>query len=318
MSKRDFYEVLGVSHRAGDGEIKSAYRRLAKKYHPDQNKGDADAERKFKEVQEAYSVLSNQEKRARYDQFGHAGVDPQFSGAGRAHWSTADGTTIDFDTIADMFDFGGARGGVGSLFEELLGRTGRSRAGAHPPAGGSDIETSVTLTFDQAIRGSTLDLRLSGANGETTDQTISVRIPPGVHDGQRIRIRGKGRPGRRGGAPGDLYVVCRVQPHPYFQRIGDDIYLQVPITISEAALGGKVDVPTPDGVRTVSIPPGTSSGTKLRLAEQGVARSKGGGRGDFYTVIKIVPPKTMTGEQRRAMQRFADADATNPREGLWD
>lgn len=320
MSKADYYQVLGVSRTSGETEIKNAYRRLAKKYHPDHNKGNKEAEARFKEVQEAYDVLSDKEKRAKYDQFGHAGIDPRFAGGGPTQWSTADGTSFDFDSIADLFDFGGRGSGgrMGSVMEELLRRAGRG-GGAHVDAspeapGAADLEHPVTLTFDQALQGTTLNLRLEGAGGP---ETISVRIPPGVRDGQKIRVRGKGQPGRGHRDAGDLYVVCRISPHRYWERREDDIYLMVPVTLTEAALGARIDVPTPTGVQTMTLPAGTASGAKLRLAGQGAPNPKDGRRGDFYAVIKVVPPAGITDEQRRLLEQLAATIKGSPRDGLW-
>ena len=177
-----------------------------------------------------------------------------------------------------------------------------------------DVEYPVTLTFEQAINGATLDLEVGTDRGR---QRISVHIPPGVRGGQKVRVRGKGGRARGRKLPGDLYVVCNIQPHAYFMRDGDDIYLSLPITLAEAALGAKVDLPTIDGIRTVTIPPGTPSGTKLRLAGLGTRNPKGRGRGDQYAVIKIVPPKNMSSEQRDLLREFSAGETTNPRDGLW-
>ena len=318
MDKRDYYEVLGVSRGADDTDIKKAYRRLAKQHHPDVNKGNKDAEARFKEIQEAYDVLSDKDKRQRYDQFGHAGVDPRFQGAGGPQaWSSADGVPIDFENLGDIFDFaftrGGGSRGSGSVFERFFRERGDGREAATTatmPA--QDVEHAVMLTFDQAIRGTTLELQLSGSRGS---ETISVKIPPGVHEGQRIRIKGKGNVGRRGA--GDLYVVCNIQPHAYFRRVEHDVYLEAPLTIVEAALGAKIDLPTLDGVRTVTIPPGTASGSRLRLAGLGVINPKTGQRGDQYVVIKIVPPPIPTPEQRELLEKLAATNVGAPREGLW-
>lgn len=317
MEKRDFYDVLGIARGADEAEIKRAYRRLAKKYHPDTNKGKKDAETKFKEVQEAYDVLSDKDKRQRYDQFGHAGVDPRFQGGGPQAWSSADGVPIDFENLGDIFDFaftrGGQRQGSGSVFERFFRGHGGPEGfhtTAAPPA--QDIEHPVTLTFDQAIRGTTLELHLTAGRGQ---ETISVKIPAGVHEGQRIRIKGKGEGGKRGA--GDLYVVCTIQPHAYFRRVGDDIYLEAPLSITEATLGAKIDLPSLDGVRTVTIPPGTASGSRLRLSGLGVTSPKTGRRGDQYVVIKIVPPSKPTPEQERLLKELAATNARSPREGLW-
>jgi DnaJ-class molecular chaperone len=318
MDKRDFYEVLGVSRGATETDIKKAYRRLAKQHHPDVNKGDKTAETKFKEVQEAYDVLSDKDKRPRFDQFGHAGVDSRFQGAGGPQaWSSADGVPIDFENLGDIFDFAFTRGGggqgSGSVFERFFRERGGGPAGPTATAPtAQDIEHPVTLTFDQAIHGVTLQLQLSGGRGQ---ETISVKIPSGVREGQRIRIKGKGESGRRGA--GDLYVVCNIQPHRYFRRVDDDIYLEAPLTISEAALGAKIDLPTLDGIRTVTIPPGTASGARLRLGGLGVTHPKTGKRGDQFVVIKIVPPRKPTADQERLLKELAATETGSPREGLW-
>lgn len=316
MAKLDYYEVLGLARGASEADIKKAYRRLAKEFHPDHNKGNKDAETRFKEVQEAYSVLSNAEKRARYDQFGHAGVDPRFQGTGGTHWSTTDGTTFDFDSIADMFDFGGARGGEESVFEQILrGRGGARVRQPEPASPPGDVEHAVTLSFEEMLSGSTLNLELS--IGGRTSETIAVRIPAGVREGQRIRVRGKGRSSSRGAA-GDLYVVCHISPHRYFERVADDLLLVVPVTIAEASLGAKLDIPTPDGVRTVTLPPGTASGSKLRLTGLGVPNPKGGTRGDLFAVIKIVPPSKATAEQEELLKKLGATMTESPRDGRWD
>lgn len=321
MAKRDYYDVLSVSKSATDAEIKRAYRRLAKKHHPDQNEGNKQAERRFKEVQEAYSALSQKDKRARYDQFGHAGIDPRFDhAAGRQAWTEQPGQPIDLGDLADLFDFnfsgGGPDRGRASVFEQLFrGARPGTRTGAPAAPTGLDVEHTVKLTFEQAIRGTTLELQLDRARGRR--QRISVRIPPGMRDGQRIRVRGKGKSAGRGRASGDLYVICSIGLHPYLERRGSDIYLDVPITIAEAALGAKVDLPTLDGIRTVTVPPGTSSGAKLRLAGLGVPSPKGSGRGDHYAVIKIVSPTKLSDEQKRLIDQLAETDLGSPREHLW-
>jgi DnaJ-class molecular chaperone len=315
MSKRDYYDVLGLAKSATQADIKKAYRKLAKQHHPDHNKNDPKAGERFKEISAAYEVLSDDDKRAKYDQFGHAGPESAFAGGlGGVRWSTQGGQGVDISGLGDLFDFefGGAGGhNSGSVFEKLFrGQTGRSPRGhrEEPPA---DLEHAVELTFEQAVRGTTLDMKLVGRGTEH----ISVRVPPGVRDGQKIRVKGKGQAGHR--ASGDLYVVCRVLPHKYFQRIDDDIFLSVPITIAEAAFGAKIDLPTLDGVRAVTIPPGTSSGTKLRLAGLGVQSPRDGARGDQYAVIKIVAPKNMTPEQERLLREFAESQTADPRQGLW-
>lgn len=320
MAKRDYYEVLGVSRDANASEIKRAYRRLAKQFHPDQNEGDESASAKFKEVHEAYTALLDKDSRARYDRFGHAGVDGRSAG-GTGAWTGSGQVPIDLGDLGDLFDFGdftGPGGGAGgsSAFEEFFrGAGARHGTGAAAAAARRDVEHQISLTFDQAVRGTTLEVPVE--LGRSRRQRISVTIPPGVREGQRIRVRGKGRPGTARHPAGDLYVTCSIQPHPYFERRGDDVYLDVPITIVEATLGAKVDMPTLDGARTVTIPPGTPSGAKLRLAGLGVPSPRGGDRGDHYAVIKIVPPAKLTAEQRSALERLVETGLEAPRDGLW-
>lgn len=324
MAKRDYYEVLGVARTASDADIKKAYRRLAKQYHPDRNKDNRDAVSRFKEIQEAYDALSDKDSRAKYDQFGHAGMDPQFtvsdgpSPGWRRVRRPGGGQAVEFGDLEDLFDFnasGPPGGGFGSVFEQFIRGGGRVAEDGAEPVRSQDLEQEVTLTFEQALRGTTLELQIELSRGRR--QTIDVRLPPGVADGQRIRLRGKGRPATGRRAVGDLYVVCRVRPHAYFRRLGNDIYLDVPVTIFEAALGAKVDLPTLDGVRTVTIPPGTPSGARLRLAGLGVPSAKGGERGDHYAVIKIVPPARLTDEQRELLQQLGQTLTASPRDGLW-
>lgn len=320
MADRDYYEVLGISRDATGDEIKRAYRRLAKQHHPDRNEGDAGAERKFKEVQGAYAVLSDVDKRAGYDRLGQGGMHAAAAGGPQVTWTTG-GEPIDIEDLSDLFDFshlGGqaASGGGPSGFEQFFRRGGRGAATRQPPPAGQDVEQDITLTFEQAVRGITLQLQVTaGATGAR--QTIEVAIPPGVRDGQRIRLRGKGQAGPRGGPPGNLYIVCSIKPHAFFERRDFDIYLEVPVTLDEAALGAKIDLPTLDGVRTVTIPPGTASGTKLRLTGLGIKKGKDGGRGDQYAVVKIVPPGKLTAEQKSLLERFAATKRGSPRDGLW-
>jgi len=326
MAERDYYEILGVSRDAGDDQIKRAYRKLAKQYHPDQNKGNKATEAKFKEVQEAYDILSDKDKRARFDQFGQAGVDPHFSphqggspyGGGYSGGSPyGGGQSVEFNVedLGDMFDFSGTRGGGGSVFEQFFrGRGGPQEAREPRAAASRDLEHTVQLSFDQAIHGTTLDLEIAGGKGRR--ERVTVKVPAGIRDGQRIRLAGKGSPGTSRRPAGDLYIVCRVGEHAYFRRENDDIYLDVPVTFGEAGLGAKIDLPTLDGIRTVTIPPGTTSGARLRLAGLGVTR-KDGSRGDHYAIIKIVAPPKLTDEQRQLLERFAQAVPQSPRSGIW-
>ncbi len=317
MSASDYYDILGVGKTATADEIKRAYRRLAKKFHPDRNPGDASAERKFKEVQSAYDVLRDPAKRAQYDRFGPAAAgdwhtDP--SGQKVYSWS-AGGPEIRFEDMEDLFNaFGGSgrasRAG-GNPFADLFGHGGRSRRSVAQSQRGQDIERRVNLAFDQAIHGTTLEIDRVEQGGQR--QTLEVRIPPGVEHQQRIRVRGKGNPGARGGPAGDLYLVVSVRPHRYFRRDGKDIYVDVPLTITEASLGAKVDIPTLDGAVSLNIPPGTSGGARLRLAGRGVKPQRGKA-GDLYAVIQIAAIKDASEEQERMLRDLAGTLRDNPRD----
>ena len=312
MSKRDYYDVLGVSRTASDAEIKRAYRKLARKYHPDVNKAP-DAGEKFKEATEAYEALSDPPKRKMYDQFGHAGM-PGFGGPGGPGvyaWSSAPGGARGF-SFEDIF--GGAGGFMGMGLEEILAALGgrrRSRR-ARSSAGlrrGADIEQHITLDFMQGLRGTSATIRLQRGGRGGLAGTIDVKIPPGVHTGSRVRLRGQGAPGP--GGNGDLYINVSVRPHPYFRADGRDVYVEVPISIAEAALGAKVDVPTIDGMSTVTVPAGTASGQRLRL------RGKGGGagekRGDHYVVIGIVPGPKISAKGRKLLEELQRTEKFDPR-----
>jgi DnaJ-class molecular chaperone len=346
MAKRDYYEILGVPRTASADDIKKAHRKLVRKYHPDVNKDNKQAEERFKEVQEAYDVLSEPGQRRNYDQFGHAGVGaggptgggaggPGFDpfdafrrqqgggagaggGGGGARYTYRGGPGV---TVED-FDLGG--GDFGDVFEQLFGRGraagagragatgggagGRARPGAQPTRGG-DVEHPVTLSFEQAARGTTLPLQI---NRDGRLETIDVKIPSGVKDGSRVRIRGKGQQG--GGEPGDLYIITKVTPHPHFRREGLDILLDLPLSLYEALLGTKVDVPTLEGPVTMTIPPGTSSGAKLRIKGRGIER--GGERGDQLVVTRVMVPKTLDDEGKAAIRKLAEKHPVNPRADL--
>ncbi len=319
MAKRDYYDVLGVRRGATNEQIKSAYRKLARKYHPDVNKA-ADASQRFHEATEAYEVLSDPEKRKMYDQFGHAGPGAG-PGAGRGRaWSPAGDGGVPFD-FEEMF--GGAGGGghgflrmsLDEILSALRGGGRRSRRKA-PPARGRDLEHHVTLEFLEAVHGTTTRLRLQRQDerGRTHSQTIDVKIPPGVRDGARVRLRGKGAEGA--GGAGDLYIVCHVRPHPYFRREGSDIYIDVPVSITEAALGAKVDVPTIDGMTTVTVPPGTGGSRRLRLKGKGLRSAAGDGRGDQYVVVKVVPPPKLSEDGAKLLRQFDAVEKFDPREGV--
>jgi DnaJ-class molecular chaperone len=335
MAKRDYYEILGVPRGASADEIKKAHRKLVRKFHPDVNKNNKDAEEKFKEAQEAYDVLSDETKRRNYDQFGHAGVgmggapggggDPfeafrraqqgRGGGGGRTSgYRGGPGVTV------EDFDFGGAGGAdFGDIFDQIFGSRGPAgaagRAGARgagrtaQPQRGSDVEHPVTLSFEQAARGTTLPLQI---NRDGRLETIDVKIPAGVKDGSRVRIRGKGQ--QSNGEPGDLFIITKVSPHPYFRREGLDILLDLPLSLYEALLGMKVEVPTLEGPVTLTIPPGTSSHAKLRIKGRGIHR--GEEQGDQFVITKIVSPKSLDDEDKDIVRRLQAKHPINPRADL--
>ncbi len=368
MNKRDYYEVLGVNRGASDKEIKRAYRRLARKHHPDVNPNNKAAEAKFKEVTEAYEVLSDPAKRRQYDQFGHQPLGATHEGAGRP------GGAGGFDF--SQFDLGGP-GGFEDLFSDLFGR--RAPTGQAGPLKGEDLHYSIDLDFKDAIRGlsteislqrqvacptcqgtgigtggqwitcpackgsgraragsglfsgqqacprcqgtgrlpSTLCLSCNGNRMVLKTERISAKIPPGVDNGSNIRIPVKGHAGRAGGPPGDLYIVTRVRPHPFFERKGDNLYCEVPITVTEAALGAKIEVPTVDGKASMRIPPGTSSGQMFRLRGMGVPYLKGSGRGDQFVTVKIVVPQNLDARSQELFRELARLRPEDPRRGIW-
>jgi DnaJ-class molecular chaperone len=331
MTQRDYYDVLGVSRSASGDEIKRAYRQLAKKYHPDRNKDDKTAEGKFKEVQEAYEVLSDDKKRAMYDQFGHTGGGYQQAGPGSGHpWTTTGGgATVNMEDLFEELMGGagqrsgrGRRGRSGSPFDSIFSGFGGGGEATGPqraaPQRGQDVEHLVNLTFDQAVHGTTVELTVTRDEGSRSKdrERLHIQVPAGVRDGQRIRLQGKGEPGHAGGGVGDLYIVCKIKAHAFFRREGDDILLDVPIGVVEATLGATVDVPTIDGLTSVKIPAGTASGTKLRLKGKGTLRAKGNGRGDQLVVIKIVPPKKLTMEQKESLESWRESIQEEPRKDV--
>ena len=309
MKKRDYYEVLGVAKGASEAEIKKAYRRLARKLHPDVNPGDKSAQKKFQEVQEAYDVLHDAEKRRAYDRFGHAGrPGPGFEGAGPGPGGGFSGGGPGFEGAPfEGFHFEG--GDLGDLFGNLFG--GRARATG--PQKGEDSSGTIEIPFREAVLGGTTSLSLrrekecpecggTGRKGRDVCpicrgrgriaevENVRIKIPEGTEDGGVIRVPGKGGPGARGGPVGDLFVTVRVTPHPYFERRGDDIHGVVPVTVKEAYAGAEIDVPTIRGTLRAKIPPGTR-GQRLRLRGQGVRNPRTGQTGDhIYTIRVVVPP----------------------------
>ncbi|KAB2493537.1 molecular chaperone DnaJ [Priestia endophytica] len=350
MSKRDYYEVLGVGKSATKDEIKKSYRKLSKKYHPDINK-DADAPEKFKEIKEAYEVLSDDQKRAHYDQFGH--TDPNQGGFGGGG------------------DFGGGFG-FEDIFSSFFGGGGGRRRDPNAPRQGADLQYTMTLSFEEAAFGKDTTIEIpreetcdtcdgSGAkSGSKVDtcshcngsgqlnveqntpfgrivnrrvchhcngsgkiirdkcstchgagkvkkqKKISVKIPAGVDDGQQLRVAGQGEPGVNGGPPGDLFVVFSIRAHEFFEREGDDIYCEMPITFSQAALGDEVEVPTLHGKVKLKVPAGTQTGTNFRLRGKGVPNVRGYGQGDQHVVIRVITPTKLSEKQKELLRDFAE------------
>ncbi len=346
MAKRDYYEILGVAKNASEAELKKAYRRLAMKYHPDRNPDNKEAEEQFKEAKEAYEMLSDARKRAAYDQFGHAGVDPSASGMGG----------------------GGFRGGFSDIFEDIFGDVfggGGGRGGSRVYRG-ADLRYDLELSLEEAVAGTTVKIRIpthveceecsgSGARKGTEptvcttcggagqvriqqgffsvqqtcprcrgtgrviadpcpachgrgrvqeEKMLSVKVPPGVDTGDRIRLAGEGEPGENGGPPGDLYVQIRVRDHSIFVRDGADLYCEVPIGFVTAALGGELDVPTLDGRVKLKIPTETQTGKLFRVRGKGVRPVRGGPVGDLLCRVVVETPVNLTARQKELLQEF--------------
>jgi molecular chaperone DnaJ len=315
MKKRDYYEVLGVQKSASEADIKKAYRRLARKLHPDVNPGDKTSQKKFQEVQEAYDVLKDAEKRRAYDRFGHAatsaGFDAEaaeaaagFGGGGRTYRS---GGSPFGDASFESTDFS-------DLFGNIFGGASRFRTG---PEKGEPAYGTIDVPFRDAVLGGTASLSLRrekecptcggtgrvgrnacatcrGAGRVAETERIRIRIPEGTADGGTIRIPGRGGPGMRGGESGDLFVTVRVEPHPYFDRSGDDVHGIVPITVKEAYSGAEIDVPTVHGTVRAKIPPGTQGRQKFRLRGKGVKNPRTGETGDHIYTVKIAMPTNRT------------------------
>jgi curved DNA-binding protein len=327
MAERDYYDVLGVSRDATPEQIKKAYRGLARRHHPDVNPGDKTAEVKFKEAQQAYDVLSDSEKRSLYDRYGTAafqGFGPTGPRSGASEWAAqAAGPGYETIDLSDLFGAGGTAGGMGSeapggggLFEDLIGRVrggkGGRRAGPRP---GRSSEAGLAIPFLTAVRGgeTTIDVQRDGGHHET----LTVKIPPGIESGAKLRLRGRGEPGQHGAPNGDLLITVQVEPHPYFKREGRDLTVDVPVTIGEGVLGAKIEVPTLEGLKTMTIPLGTSSGQRLRLRGQGVPATGKHSAGDLFVVPKVVVPKILDDDSRRLIREFTDRNPANPRDGLW-
>lgn len=321
MADRDYYKTLGVSRDASPEEIKKAYRRLAKELHPDRNPDDKQAEERFKDVSTAYEVLSDPEKRKLYDEFGEVGLREGFDAdAYRAATQGFGGGARGFD-FGDLFG-GGARGrgrtgGAASQFEfnleDLFGVGGPGpSAYARAPRRGADLESEITVDFRDAVLGSTRELSLQSAEGS---RTLKVRIPPGVQNGGKIRLRGQGGSGIQGGPAGDLVLTVHVRKHPFFSMKGKQLHVRVPVTPLEAYAGAKVSVPTPEGSVQLTVPPGSENGAKLRLRGKGIPK-KGGPRGDLIARLEIVLPKGKSPSVEEALKTVEEAFDRDPRSDL--
>ncbi len=328
MPGRDYYEILGVPRNASDKEIKRAYRRLARKYHPDLNPGNKEAEERFKEINKAYEVLSDPEKRRLYDLYGErweqaAAFEQARRQAGAAGaqsgtftWSTGD----IFSDLGNLFQ----EGIFGDLFDTFFG--GRRRG----PSRGQNVEVPIEVSLEEAYNGTvrvvqvpSLEVcpacggrggafgavcgRCLGSGYSEQSKRLEVRVPPGVRDGSRIRIAGEGRPGPGGGPRGDLYLVVSVQPHPRFRREGDDLYIEVEVPVEDAVLGGEVEVPLLSGRRVLlKVPPLTQNGRTFRLSGLGMPRLEGGGRGDLYVTVRVRLPERLSEEERELYRRLRE------------
>ncbi|MDH5696549.1 MAG: DnaJ domain-containing protein [Dehalococcoidia bacterium] len=292
MAGKDYYSILGVNRGASEREIKQAYRRLARKHHPDVNPGDKSAEAKFKQINEAYEVLSDREKRQKYDQFGDQWqYADQFAQAG---WQQA--PSWNFSQGGTIFRFSEEE--VGGLFDDLLrGFTTGTHSRRAQPRRGRGIEHPVEVTLDEAYHGATRTLSLE--NGKR----LEVKIPPGVKDGSRVRIAGKGRQGY--GGVGDLYLVISVKPHPLFERRGDDLHVEVAVPLVVAMLGGEVQIPTLKGKLALKIPPETQNGRAFRLAGQGMPHLGNSARGDLLAKVKVVLPTNLTQQEKELLKQLA-------------
>ena len=288
--KRDYYEILGVPKNASDDEIKKAYRKLAIKYHPDKNPGDKAAEEKFKEVSEAHEVLSDKQKRARYDQFGHAGVGGNAGPSGNPFQNG----NFNFNGQSFNFDFGGA-GGFADIFSDLFGFGSRNRR----PRRGADVEARVTIEFEEAVFGTTVTIE------DKNGKSLKVKIPAGIDDGMAIRLAGKGNDApEKGGEKGDLYVRVHVKPHKHLTREGNIILSEQTISMVDAALGCEIDVETVDGKIRMKVPAGTQSGTPFRLSGHGLIMRADGDRGPHIVNIIVETPKNLSRKQKELLEEF--------------
>jgi molecular chaperone DnaJ len=322
MAGKDYYQILGVSRNASEKEIKQAYRRLARKHHPDLNPGDKSAEAKFKEINAAYEVLSDPEKRKKYDQFGdqweYAEQFAKAGGQGRVRWDFGQGGTT--------FEFGDLSG-FGDIFSSLFGDSGIGSRMRRGPRHGQDVESTVEVSLEEAYHGSMRMMQLqtmepctacggtgrvgnrvcticNGTAGKVIPRRLEVKIPAGVRDGSRIRIAGEGGLGLAGGGKGDLYLVVKVIPHKLFERKGDDLYTEVSVPLATAILGGEVRLPTLNGNLSLKIPPETQNGKVFRLAGKGMPQLGNNKYGNIFAKVKVVLPTNLTEEEKKLFERL--------------
>jgi DnaJ-class molecular chaperone len=310
---QDYYQRLNVPRGASADEIKKAYRKLARQYHPDHNPGDKRAEENFKALNEAFEVLSDAKKRRMYDEFGEdaakLGWDEGKADQYRAYRSAPRGGGFQGGFPGGGF---GSDGSVDfeSILNEMFGQTARRPGGRRTgPRAGGDVQASIEVTLADAVLGAEKSFQLNG-------KRLSVKIPPGVETGSRVRLGGQGEPGDHGGPPGDLFLEITVAEHPLVRRDGNDLFLDLPVTLAEAALGGEVKVPVFGGSGTVSLKPGTQSGTKLRLRGKGVPALKGGSPGDLYLVVQIKLPEQLDEAGKQAVATLEKSYGGNPRANL--
>lgn len=311
---KDYYDILGVSKTASEAEIKKAYLKLARKNHPDANPHDKKAKERFQEIQKAYDVVGDEKKRAQYDQLG--GAYEQFEQGGAGPNPFAGGSPFQGFDFSQSYGGGEMPQGGGSPFEEIFkqftgGGGGRRGARRAPPRRGADIQHELTVPFRTAVLGG--EARLAIRRGSGNVENLNVKIPAGIEDGKRIRLSGQGDAGS-GGEPGDLYIQVHIDDHPYFRRKGNDLEVKVPVTLAEAALGAKVDVPTPKGEIVLTIPKGTSSGKRIRVKGHGIATSHG--VGDLFAEVQVMLPEKMDADLEAALKKSAESHPQKPRTEL--
>jgi curved DNA-binding protein len=321
---KDYYKILEVNKNASQDEIKKAFRKLARKYHPDANPDNPQAEEKFKEIGEAYEVLGDPQKRSKYDQLGANWKQYSRAGAG---WPGEGGRTYTYNFGGRGFSFDDLGSGFSDFFEMFFGRGaderftgfGRNADSRYDRSTrtnmqkGQDMQSELSITLREAYTGTKRSLRLQ-KGGRT--RTVNVKIPKGIKDGGKVRLAGEGAAGPFGGQAGDLYLLVSISGHNFFTRKEDDLYCEVPVTIKEAYYGSKIDVPTFDGKVMVKVPPKTQGGRTLRLKGKGMPKLRKGGYGDLYLKIRLVLPEKLTGEQKKDFDRFAESLDENPRDNI--